>query len=315
MSQYRLFERPARQCLCEGLTVDSLACLVATVMGAYLVWAHFPAGGNDDSCISYWSAYALSEYGRLLNYNGEPIEQSSSLLLVILLAALRSVFGLEPQRAGPLLGIVAGLLTLPAAVWLGRVSRVQSRYAIPLLLGVWTPFIYWSTSGMETSLVALVSLLAIASVCKCIDPLTAPRARASVMATALLLATSIARPETGLVLLASLAGLLAVRLGQALARQRQVMSVDVGRIIVWLGVLGLLIGTVVILRMIAFGSASPSPALAKSHSFDWEKGIDYLRSTVELSGVLFAILASGGALVVLERLVQGRASIVAPYRA
>lgn len=292
----------------KGLTSDFLACLIATVIGTCLAWVHFPAGGNDDSYISYWSAYALSEYGRLINYNGEAIEQSSSLLLVMILAAVRTAFGLEPQRAGPLLSIVAGLLTLPVAVWVGHVARVRSRYAIPLLLSVCTPFVYWSTSGMETSLVGLVSLLAIASICKCIDPTDTRRMSTFVGSMVILIAVCMARPETALVLIAGLVGLFGVRLAEALAKPRQASFAELRRIAVWVAMLGFVAGLLMVWRIHAFGSPFPNPAVAKSHSFDWGKGIDYLLKTIDASGPFFAALVSAGVLAVLVLLFRGRAS-------
>src|SRR5689334_2064756 len=57
--------------------------LVAVLHGALL----YTASGHDDSHITYWAARTLAASGEILNYNGERIEQSSTLLLVLLLAA------------------------------------------------------------------------------------------------------------------------------------------------------------------------------------------------------------------------------------
>ena len=40
----------------------------------------FPAAGVDDAHITYWPAYTLAHSFEIVNYNGDAIEQSSSLL-------------------------------------------------------------------------------------------------------------------------------------------------------------------------------------------------------------------------------------------
>ena len=50
----------------------------------------FPSAGQDDTHITCWPAYTLSHFGQILNYNGQRVEQSSSLLQVLLLAVLHT---------------------------------------------------------------------------------------------------------------------------------------------------------------------------------------------------------------------------------
>jgi hypothetical protein len=64
--------------------VSTGAALVLVVVGLTL----FPASGRDDIYITYWAAHTLSEYGQILNYEGLRVEQSSSLLHVLLLSVL-----------------------------------------------------------------------------------------------------------------------------------------------------------------------------------------------------------------------------------
>ena len=62
----------------------------------------FSAPGHDDSHITYWAAHTLKEHGQILNYNGERVEQSSSLAHVLLLALLGAVTRVSLPTLGPL---------------------------------------------------------------------------------------------------------------------------------------------------------------------------------------------------------------------
>lgn len=48
----------------------------------------FGSTGRDDVFISVWPAFTLVEFGELVNYNFSHVEQSSSLLTVVVNAAL-----------------------------------------------------------------------------------------------------------------------------------------------------------------------------------------------------------------------------------
>jgi len=58
--------------------------LVVPALGFLL----FGSTGRDDSYITYWVADQFRRTGRIANYNGKAIEQSSSLLHVLVLAGL-----------------------------------------------------------------------------------------------------------------------------------------------------------------------------------------------------------------------------------
>ena len=58
---------------------------LAFVVVAFLIYGQ---SGPDDAYITYWPARALAEHGRIWNYNGVRVEQSSSLSLVVVLAIL-----------------------------------------------------------------------------------------------------------------------------------------------------------------------------------------------------------------------------------
>ncbi|MDY6991315.1 MAG: hypothetical protein SVR94_01745 [Pseudomonadota bacterium] len=71
--------------------IPILGVIIAFLHGLFLYGA---ATGRDDPYITYWAAQALSSFGHIINYNGVALEQSSSLLHVILLAVLHYFSGI-----------------------------------------------------------------------------------------------------------------------------------------------------------------------------------------------------------------------------
>ena len=121
-----------------------------------LGFALFPGAGRDDAYITYWPAYSLAELGELANYNGAAVEQSSSLTLVLALAALRFVTGAPLAWLGWFFGIACGLVTLLLSGQLARAVNEERAKLAPVCLALAAPFVYWSFSGMETALQALL---------------------------------------------------------------------------------------------------------------------------------------------------------------
>lgn len=117
------------------------------------------AAGYDDAHITFWQAWTLNHHSALLNYNGERIEQGSSLLHTLCTALLARLTGLDEPTAGHLLALGAGFATV-LSLW-----RIATRLALspawlaPLLTSGSIVFSYWACSGMESSLAALCSLL------------------------------------------------------------------------------------------------------------------------------------------------------------
>src|SRR5579872_3509203 len=64
--------------------------LVAAAVAIFLAlgFVFFRSTGQDDSYISYWPAHTLARYGSIVNYSGDAVEQSSSLLWVLMLGGL-----------------------------------------------------------------------------------------------------------------------------------------------------------------------------------------------------------------------------------
>lgn len=105
---------------------ERLALLAALALGLGLAICLWSQGGQDDKYISYWPARTLAEHGEIVNYNGARLEQSSSLSLVLLLAA---AYRLTPCSM-PMVGYLASLAGAALAAWLSaRMARRISRPA------------------------------------------------------------------------------------------------------------------------------------------------------------------------------------------
>jgi hypothetical protein len=135
--------------------VSTGAALVLVVVGLTL----FPASGRDDIYITYWAAHTLSEYGQILNYEGLRVEQSSSLLHVLLLSALHLSTHVDVPWLGRAASIGAGAAAVVATGVLGRRICDTVGLLAPWLAATAPFFAYWTFSGLETSLFALSLLL------------------------------------------------------------------------------------------------------------------------------------------------------------
>ena len=118
--------------------------------------------GGDDTYISYWPAYTLRRFGSILNYNGVRMEQSSSLLLVLLVAAT-SLLGVKITIAGPLVSLFAVIGSSVCASYLGTRLLLRNRFLTIAIIGTFPYFVFWSNSGMESTLTSLCAALVILS--------------------------------------------------------------------------------------------------------------------------------------------------------
>lgn len=137
------------------------------IISAYLFFLlvgiiYFPSTGRDDSHITYWAAHSLAEFGNLLNYNGEAVEQSSSLLHVIVLAILSSLLPMHIVTIGYVFSVVFALLTvyLMMKYMIRKDEKELSIFVfLPWLIYSLPSFMYWSFGGLESTLAALVFTL------------------------------------------------------------------------------------------------------------------------------------------------------------
>ncbi|MDQ6911728.1 MAG: hypothetical protein M3128_02515 [Verrucomicrobiota bacterium] len=257
----------------------------------------FPAGGRDDAHIGYWVALGLSRFGRVINYNGEAIEQSSTLLHALLLAAAHRLSGIDMIILGHLSAIVFGV----AAVLLTQqlATRVDRRLAVPtgLLTASSAYFAYWSFGGMEATLCALLAVWIVLLFGDFVSRSNERLISAKLLWIAVaMLAFLLVRPEQPLVLFCMLIGAAAFAfwrrdyIGQRIIPLVVVAVVMVAAIFLW--------------RWHTFGSLFPQPVSAKSGSLSahtLKSGLRYYRkqiilepgvalfTTAALAGIFFAI--------------------------
>lgn len=118
---------------------------------------------RDDAFFTYWPAYSFAEHGSILNYNGEAVEQSSTLFYTLLLAV---IYKLLSSIAIPTLSWMLSLASGVLSLWVYAATlkdRNADTYST-LLLASASPMVFWSSSGMET-LTAVFLFTAILLLC------------------------------------------------------------------------------------------------------------------------------------------------------
>ena len=261
------------------LLTGAIALLFA-VGGAYWIGA----GGNDDTHITYWAADALGR-GSIVNYNGEAVEQSSSLTVVVVLGLLGKLLPVSTPDLGWVMSLLFGALAIVQAHRLAnRLVPGSGPAAAALTASSWCLF-YWSTSGMETAMAAAAAPTLIMALERATRQ---PSDRNLGWLALVALAFAALRPENGHVLGCVLVVLLAQRWRAARAETLAAGTFRpvVVALIVLLGLIAL--------RRLAFGLPLPHPALAKIGGFDAAAGLRYLRdSLLETNPLLIATTVIG----------------------
>jgi len=274
-----------------------------------------PSGGGDDTHITYWSAHALARFGEIVNYNGERVEQSSSLALTVWLALLSRLTRLPIPLLGYLSGLLFGAATIVAMVRLARVTAPRAGELAAPLLATAACFLFWSTSGMETTMAAFAAVATLGAAGRWIDAAGERRPRCAVLFAGAALAVALfaaVRPESplllGSVLLAQLAwcGLEAWRRPSAEARGRLLGALA---LLAWAA---LVVGALLAFRKHCFGAWFPNPVRAKAGGFHIRNGLEYLwTSFTQTNALLVPVLLVGLAVVAREMLrFQARPALV-----
>ena len=244
-----------------------LPTAVGFAVGALL----FPSSGRDDSYLTYWPAHALATTGEIVNLNGERVEQSSSLLEVVLLAGAAAAVPIPLAILGLALSVLAGLGCVALAHRIAPRLGADPRSA-SWLVATATPLVYWSFSGLETSLAALLGLALVAA---CADHLAhRDRRLPAPVAWAVMGLFLAVRPETVFVLALALAGALVVAL---VGRARSGGGPFAPSAVLGLALAaGLCFLPLVLFRLAWFGAPFPQPVAAKSFTRIASDGLDAL---------------------------------------
>ena len=264
---------------------------------AALSVALFGASGRDDPYITFSAAESIRDAGALVNINGDPVEQSTTLLLTVLLALLSSVLPVPVPELGWLLGLagLAGIVVASFAILRRSLPPTQALIG-SWLVGLTPPLVYWSTSGAEQSLSILLALLSLIMLTA--SPRPALRPWQALGAAALTLLTFLARPDVGLAVTGATVLLLVGRFLVGRRRgQRFLIATVSGQIA--------LLGLVTIARLVITGSPLPQPLSAKVGAGLVEqglRGLDYFISNVASLWFIAIVIAVAWAAWVTRRL-------------
>jgi hypothetical protein len=287
---------PSRSAVRSRLAWAAMLAASALLMVATgLLW--FQSAGIDDNYITYGAAAALVETGSITNYSGDAVEQSSSLLHVLVIALLARASGLDVPLVGWLSALAAALLCLAAMGALHeRSQRGRITPAIPWLAASGY-FAYWALSGMETTLAALAGVVWVAVHAAYLRAPSSGRYAIGLLAAA---ALGTVRPEAPLLAFFVLAAAAVVnRATRSSEELRSTLRLLLGNVLVAAG-----IGA---WRLLRFGTLFPQPVYAKQGPDSWQRvheGMEYLFSSTSLGILWIGLLAGGVRLLVLAR--EGR---------
>ena len=248
------------------MSVSVIAAMILLMVSFLLLGP----GGRDDVYKTLWPAEALANTGHLINYNGDAVEQSSSLLHVLLLAALRVFIGgpIADLNWAMVLGFgVAGIFL---AMQVAKRMGLTPSMSLAVALGGQGIYAYWAMGGLDAVLAANCWLL---FAWKLGDWLEGRSWQLLGLATAFLV---MVRPENGMVAFSAmgLAYLLQmIRLPKSLSKPWR------KRLLLGMGIVAMMAGLLVLWRFWHGGHWLPQSARAKMGGLGWvrsRRGLRYL---------------------------------------
>ena len=137
----------------RGILAPLSWCLL--ILAGFLIHG---ASGHDDPHINFWFSHTLLEHGQLVNYNGDRVEQTTSLLLVLMTALSGLLLPFDLVTCGYLVDVISAfgccwLITVLAK----RFCPVVSVWPAILML-MSNSFMLWTFGGMGAVLAAFVVL-------------------------------------------------------------------------------------------------------------------------------------------------------------
>lgn len=246
----------------RGLGI-ALGALWGPALGIAIAIVLFCSAGHDDSHITLWAAYALAEFGEIVNHSGVRVEQSSSLLHTLVLALAHTLTGVRLPWLGYLMGIAFAVLTVIRLPQLGKLGGNSN--AFRLAAGTLPVLTYWALAGLETTLFCWVSVEFLIACARMLEPPGVER-RAWTGPALWSLAFAMTRPEASIVALCALAAIVPF----AWWRGRRCGLRAVGLVVLNLVVFWMLMRW----RLHYFGEAWPHPVAAKiataEGDFEWQ---------------------------------------------
>ena len=225
----------------------------------------FPSAGRDDAYITYWAAHTLREFGEIANLNGVHLEQSTSLLHVLVLGWLSLMTTLPVPALGPPTSVLFGLLAVIYTYEFARlfVGRWYSMGAA-MIVATAAPFVYWTTGGLESTMTALVATALLYHLTRYLERPGTGRPPVAVWVT--MGAFLLARPESFFVIGSVLIGLFVIlRLrSMSVADDRLESYALTIRKLLWAALTSAVLMTAIFaVKMAYFGGWLPQPVAAK----------------------------------------------------
>ena len=225
----------------------------------------FPSAGRDDAYITYWAAHTLREFGEIANLNGAHIEQSTSLLHVLVLGAVSLVTTFPVPAIGPPTSVVFGVLTVIYTFEFARLY-VGRWYAMgaAMIVATASPFVYWTTGGLESTMTALVATALLYHLTRYLERPGTGRPPAAVWVA--MGAFLLARPESIFVIGSVLVGMFVVlRLRSISVADDRLESYALTiRKLLWAALTSAVLMTAIFaVKMAYFGGWLPQPVAAK----------------------------------------------------
>jgi hypothetical protein len=283
--------------------LPSRAILLAAFAFPALAFFLYGHSGTDDTYITYWPARTLAEHGRIWNYNGVRVEQSSSLSFVVVLAILYRLTPFSMPTLGFLSSLGFGVLTVLLAERVARRLGLRPSGAVIPVIATVACFGVWTTSGMELSLVTAAGLLMSLQIDDLRAAGTGWRQCARASLAVLLFAGS--RPEApvivGAVVISGTLSLLTARAGAEPDLRDRLRAVG------WMTLAAALaVGVLLAFRRLYFHAWVPNSAAMKVGGFDPRVGLAYLWDCLALNGFVLGALALVGVFCLVWQLIGRR---------
>jgi hypothetical protein len=258
------------------LLTPRAAGLIGVLAFLVLGFGLFGSTGHDDSHITYWVAYSLEALGKLANYNGDRVEQSSSLAHVLILAALGKLTHVPYPTLGPITSIVGAVATILLVVKLAQIALPEGApRGVVILAATGESFVYWGFGGLETTIVSAAAVWVVYTAARHLE--RPSPARLAHAALAMLLYVT-ARPESPLVL----GCMLAAALAHTLLRRRRFpdparsLGTDLTPVVALCAVAAVEASALFAFRKAYFGLWFPNPVYAKVPGLAYVDGLTYI---------------------------------------
>ena len=225
----------------------------------------FPSAGRDDAYITYWAAHTLREFGEIANLNGVHLEQSTSLLHVLVLGWLSLMTTIPVPAIGPPTSVLFGLLAVIYTYEFARLF-VGRWYAMgaAMIVATAAPFVYWTTGGLESTMTALAAIALLYHLTRYLERPGTGRPPAAVWVT--MGVFLLARPESIFVIASVLVGMFVIlRLRSISVADDRIESYALTiRKLLWAALTSAVLMTAIFaVKMAYFGDWLPQPVAAK----------------------------------------------------